>query len=74
MPYSGYSALHRVNPNEKKCSWILLQNCSLFEEEQVAIHLRSHLDKFSVLYEKTLQSKKQQTKIDISLQRWVTFF
>ena len=55
MPYRGYSALHHVNPNEKKCSWILLQNSSLFEEEQVAIHLRSLLDKFSVLYEKTLQ-------------------
>ena len=33
----------------------LLQNCSLFEEQQVALHLQIHLDKFSVLYEKTLQ-------------------
>ena len=30
----------------------LLQNGSLFEEEQVAFHLRRHLHKFSVLYGK----------------------
>ena len=34
--------------------------------EQVALHLQSHLDKFSVRYEKTLQSKKQQTQIHFS--------
>ena len=28
----------------------LLQNCTLFEEEQVASHLRTHLEKFSMLY------------------------
>ena len=39
----------------------LFQNSSLFEEEQVALHLQSHVEKFSVLYEKTLQLKKQQT-------------
>ena len=39
----------------------LFQNCILFEEEQVALHLQSHVEKFSVLYEKTLQLKKQQT-------------
>ena len=43
---------------------ILLQNCTLFEEEQVASHLRTHLEKFSMLYEKTLESRKQQSKID----------
>ena len=43
----------------------LLRNCSLFEEEQVALHLRSHVEKFSVLYENTLQTKKQQTKTDM---------
>ena len=43
----------------------LLRNCSLLEEEQVALHLRSHVDKFSALYEKTLVSKKQQTMIDV---------
>ena len=32
----------------------LLQNCSLFEEEQATFYLGSHLEKFSVLYEKTL--------------------
>ena len=42
----------------------LLQNCTLFEEEQVASHLRTHLEKFSMLYEKTLESRKQQSKID----------
>ena len=34
----------------------LLQNCGPFEE--VAFHLRTHLGKFSVLYEKTLELKK----------------
>ena len=55
----------------KRLSWLemfaalkLLQNCSPFEEQQAAFQLQNHLDKFSVLYEKTLQSKKQQTKID----------
>ena len=40
----------------------LLQNCCLFEEEQVTWHLRSFPDKFSTLYKKTLQSKKQHAK------------
>ena len=34
----------------------LLQNCTLFKEEQVASHLRTHLEKcsiYSMLYEKT---------------------
>ena len=44
----------------------LLQNCSFFEEEQVASDLRSHLEKFSVLYEKTLDFRKEQAKIDFS--------
>ena len=44
----------------------MLQNCSLFEEEQVALHLQSHLDRFGVLYEKTLQSKKQHKWIHFS--------
>ena len=44
----------------------LLQNCSLFDVEQVVLHLQSHLDKFSLLYEKILQSKKQQTEIYFS--------
>ena len=35
----------------------LLRKCSLFEKEQEAFHLRSHLDQFSVFYEKTLKSK-----------------
>ena len=38
----------------------LLQNCSPFEE--VAFHLRTHLGKFSVLYEKTLELKKLTDK------------
>ena len=42
----------------------LCQNCSLFEEGQLAFYERSHLDKFSVLYDKTLQPKEQQAKID----------
>ena len=42
----------------------LLQNCTLFEEEQVASHLRTYLEKFSMLYEKTLESRKQQSKIE----------
>ena len=42
----------------------LRQNCSLFEEGQLAFYVRSHLDKFSVLYDKTLQPKEQQAKID----------
>ena len=27
----------------------ILQNCTLFEEEQVASHLRTHLEKFSYI-------------------------
>ena len=42
----------------------LLQNCNPFEKELVAFHLQSHLDKFSVFYQKALQSKKQQTNLD----------
>ena len=42
----------------------LLQNCNLFEEEQVAAGLRSNLEKLSVLYVKTLDSWKEQAKID----------
>ena len=42
----------------------LRQNSSLFEEGQLAFYVRSHLDKFSVLYDKTLQPKEQQAKID----------
>ena len=33
----------------------------------IRIMVRSHLDKFSELYEKTLEPKKQRTKIDTFL-------
>ena len=57
----------------------LRQNCSLFEEGQLAFYVRSHLDKFSVLYDKTLQPKEQQAKIDtfftvVSLVKMGIFF
>ena len=54
-----------------------LQNCRFFEKYQVVFHLRSHLNKFNVLFGKILQSKKQQTKLEtffhtvISMRRWV---
>ena len=44
----------------------LLQNCSYFEEEQAASDLRSDLEKFSVLYKKALNSRKEQAKVDFS--------
>ena len=42
----------------------LFQNCSFCEGEQEASDLRSHLEKFSVLYEKTLDSRKEPANID----------
>ena len=48
--------------HEVSLKYLYLQTCSQFEEKQIASHLRSHLDKFSVLYEKPLQSKKQRNK------------
>ena len=62
-------SLKRPSQSEIFSALEWLQNCSLFEKEQVAFHLRSHLDKLSVLYEKTLRSKKQHTKIDTFLHR-----
>ena len=57
----------RLSRSEIFAALDLYQNCSLFEEEKVAFYVQSHLDKFSVRFEKTLQSKKQYTNIDTSL-------
>ena len=62
-------SLKRSSQSEIFSALEWLQNCSLFEEEQVAFHLRSHLDKFRVLYEKNLRSKKQHKKIERFLHR-----
>ena len=62
-------SLKRSSQSEIFSALEWLQNCSRFEKEQVAFHLRSHLDKFCVLYEKNLRSKKQHKKIERFLHR-----
>lgn len=63
VEFPMYAVVRNSNSKHFHPNASSFQNCSLFEE-QLAIYLRSHLGKFSVLYEKTLQSKKQQKKID----------
>ena len=42
----------------------LLQKCSLFEEEEEALKMRRHLEKFNLIYDETQEMKKQQTTIE----------
>ena len=56
--------LKKPSRSEIYAAMELLQECSLFEEEEVAFKMRRHLEKFNLIYDETQEMKKQQTTIE----------